>query len=39
LSNIKSYQTFLLRKGKVIHVGSPIKDELFEREILEIIKK
>lgn len=39
LSDIKSYQTFLLKGEKVIYVGSPIKDELFEKEILEIVEK
>lgn len=35
---IKTYQTVLIKKDKIIYLGSPIKDELFEKELLKIIE-
>lgn len=37
ISTIKTYQTFLLKNEKVIYLGSPIKDKLFEKELKQIV--
>jgi len=37
VSSIKTYQTFLLKDNKVVYIGSPIKDKLFEKELKQIL--
>ncbi|GAA4273806.1 hypothetical protein U6A24_02290 [Aquimarina gracilis] len=37
ISTIKTYQTFLLKNEKILYLGSPIRDKLFEEELKQII--
>jgi hypothetical protein len=35
ISPVKTYQTILLKDNKIVYLGSPVKDKLFEKEIKE----